>query len=297
MKSIAAWLVCCLVSSVAFAQSEPPSKDADNSDSPFKKKSDKDNAKPNASTKNGKTAKPQPSKPGGKKSPGGSGNPVDPGDASAGTPVPPGEPVNVKINEPHWSVEKIRLAPHAAAKYTRGNVTLAPTEGNTLIEASFRLTALRSDNKAIDRYARVWNNVNRRDLTDRTRAGARLLESRNIALMNAEGRRFPALWSLDEGIRTTIINVQVAPNSQSSQQSSSGGVSPTSPWFDAEQSFMTRIIRPFNQPPTTEYATVFAGLLKTDEAFPVSFLFSVPESADLSSLRLSVDAEIFGLEE
>lgn len=302
--SIAGGFVCFLVCTVAVAQPGPNSESTGKSDllAQNSKPSELENKKPGSAAKKArKDTQPQPSKSTGKKPGAGVESSENAADAS-GTPdgsagTAGGPPGNPKIAEPNWSIHKLRLAPHGAAKYTRNAVTLAPTEGQTLVEASFHLTALRADHKAVDRYSRVWNNVNRKDLLGRAKAGVRLLESRNIALLNAEGRHFPAIWSLDEGIRTTIITANFAPNSQSSQSSSSGNVSPTSHWLDAEQSFLTRTTTRFNQPPLIEYATVFAGLLRTDDDFPVAFLFSIPASMELNSLRLSIDNEIFAIEE
>ena len=303
--SIAGFLICLLAGTVAWAQSDSARKSPGTSDvlEQNSKPSDKGNTKPGQTTKkHGKDTKPKPPKSTGKKTEDSVGVPEgDSGDAP-GTPdgsnnADGGGAANGKAAVPNWSVDKIRLAPHATNKYVRDAVTLEPTEGRVLIEARFQIEAIRSDAKAVERYSRVLTSVDRKTLTRNAKTGARVLESKNIALRDPDGKRYGALWSLQEEIRTNIAHFDIAPNNQSSRHTSSGSVSPTGPWLDAEQSFITRISRPFNQPPVTEYATVFTGILRTDRAFPVTFLFSVPASLDLQSLKLVVDYETFVIDE
>ena len=302
---IAGWLVCVLVSTIAVAQSNPTSQSPAKSDvaTENSKQADQETTKPGQTTKNArKNSKGQPPKSTGKKSVDGIGNSDEPSIAAPGTPdeqkiaVGAANP-KVKIAEPNWSVEWFRVESFASEKYTRDAVTLAPTEGQMLVQAKFEIQAMRPDAKAVDRYLRVWNSADRKELTRQAKTGARVLEAKNVMLRSPDGKRFPAIWNLDEGIRTRIIDVDIAPNRQSTKESYSAKTSPNSPWLDAEQSFMTRISRPFNQPVVTEYATVFTGILRTDEAFPVTFLFSIPTSVDLKSLQLVVDSDAFANEE
>lgn len=297
---IVGWLVCFLIGAVAAAQSDPTPKDPGKSDAPAEKSksSDQEKAKPGQTTKNAvKGSKGQPPKSTGKKGDSSTGNsdglPLD----APGTPDAPKIPdaSNPKVTEPNWSVDRIHVEPHAGAKFARELVTIAPTEGQVLVQAKFEVQAMRPEAKAVDRYLRVWNNADRREITRRAKAGARVLEAKNIMLRSPDGKRFPAIWNLDQGIRIRIIHADIAPNRQSTRESTSGTTNPQGPWIDAEQSFMTRISRPFNQPEVTEYATVFTGILRTDEVAAVNFLFSIPSSVDIASLQLVVDSEVFAI--
>jgi hypothetical protein len=91
--------------------------------------------------------------------------------------------------------------------------------------------------------------------------------------------------------------MEIGPNSQSTLESSSGNNNLASNWLAAEQSFITRITRPFNQSPITEYSTVFAGILRADQSIPMKFLFSVPNSLEMQSLKLMIETETFPIEE
>ena len=303
--SIAGYLVCLLAGTVAWGQSDSTRNGAGTSDVPAQnsKQSDQGNTKPGQSTKNtGKDTKPKPPKLTGKKGGSSVGSPEeDPGDSS-GTPdgsnnVDGGGTAIGNAAAPNWSAKQLHLAPHAAQKFVRDGVNLEPHEGHLLIEATFQLEAKRSDSKAVENYSRLLKSINRKDLTSRAKLGARLLELKNIALRGPDGKRYRALWNVGEGVRTTIARVEVSPNSESTQHSTSGSVSPDGPWLDAERSFITRVVRPNNQPPITDYKTVFAGILRTDQAFPLTFLFSVPASVDLKTLKLVVDSETFSIEE
>jgi hypothetical protein len=296
--SIAGYLVCLLVVTIAWGQSDSTGKVTDAPDGAAQ------NSKPGQSTKKpAKETKPKTSKSASKK--GGSGSLDDEsGDASG----MPDSPINADGSgatsgsaaaaaAPNWSAKRLHLAPHASQKFVNNGVNLEPFEGHQLIEATFHLEAMRSDAKAFENYLRLLKSANRKDLTSRARAGARLLELKNISLRGPDGKRYRALWNIGEGVRTTIARVEVSPNSESTQQSTSGNVSPDGPWLDAERSFITRIVRPNNQPPITDYKTVLAGILRTDQAFPITFLFSVPASVDLKTLKLVVDSETFSIEE
>lgn len=305
---IAGWLVCLLVCTVAVAQSTPSSKGKSEQAAENSKPADKETGKPGQSTKEvrkgttAKNGKGQPTKSTAKSNGTSSGDSddtaADAAGKSAGSKSPEGGgAAKGKATEPNWMVEEISVAPHNDARYVRDAVTLAPTEGQTLVQGRFQITAIRPDTKAVDRYVRIWTSADRKDLARKAKAGARVLEARNIALMGPDGKRYPAIWCLEDGIRTRIVHVDIAPNRQSSRESSSGTTNPNSHWIDAEQSFMTRITRPFNQPEITEYSTVFTGILRTDEAASVAFLFSIPMSVDTASLRLVVDSEVFEIEE
>jgi hypothetical protein len=299
--SIAGCLVCLLAGTVALAQSDSARDGVGKSETPDQnsKPSDQGNSKPGATTKNrGKDTKPKPGKSTAKKSTDGiEKSDGDPGDGS-GTPdgsksANGSGAANGKPVEPNWSVDQISLAPYAGGKYSQNAVTIESTKGQVLIQATFQIEAMRSDAKSVERYLRGLNANDRKEMMRRTKSGARVLDSKKINLRSPDGKEYAALWSLEERVRTTIVHLEVSPNSQSSRQSTSGSVDPAGPWFDAEQMFTTRISRPFNQPPITEYATVFTGILRTDQACPVTFLFSVPESLDLQSLKLVVDSEAF----
>ncbi len=303
--SFAGLLVCLLVGTVSWAQSDSAPKGAGTSDRPTQnsKPSDQGNTKPGQSTKKpAKETKPKPSKSTSKKGAGNVGSLDEaPGDA-AGMPdgsnnADGGGETSINAAAPNWAATHLHLAPHAAQKFARDGVNLEPHEGHLLIEATFHLEAVRADAKAVENYARLLKSVNRKDLTSRARAGARLLELKNIILRGPDGKRYRALWNVGDGVRTTIARYEVSPNSESSQQSSSGNVNPNGPWLDAERSFITRVVRPNNQPPITDYKTTFSGILRTDQAFPLTFLFSVPASVDLKTLKLVVDSEAFSIEE
>ena len=303
--SIAGFLVCLLAGTVAWPQSDSTPKGAGKSEGPAQnsKQSDQENTKPGQSTKKPvKETKPKTSKSTAKKGAGNVGSSgEDPGDAP-GTPdgsnnADGGGTTSGNAGAPNWSAKHLHLAPHAAQKFIRDGVNLEPHEGHALIEATFHLEAMRSDAKAVDNYTRLLKSANRKDLTSRARAGARLLELKNIILRGPDGKRYRALWNVGDGVRTTIARVEVSPNSESTQHSTSGGVSPDGPWIDAERSFITRFVRPNNQQPITDYKTTFSGILKTDQAFPLTFLFSVPASVDLKTLKLVVDSESFAIEE
>ncbi len=303
--SIAGYLVCLLAGTVAWAQADSNRNGAGTSDGPAQnsKQSDQGNTKPGQSTKKPvKETKPKTSIPTAKKGGTNVGSPdEEPGDA-AGMPdgssnADGGGATSGNAAAPNWSAKHLHLAPHAAQKFVQNGVNLEPHEGHQLIEATFHLEAMRADAKAVENYAKLLKSVNRKDLTSRARAGARLLELKNITLRGPDGKRYRALWNVGDGVRTTIARFEVSPNSESSQQSSSGNVNPNGPWLDAERSFITRVVRPNNQQPITDYKTTFSGILRTDQAFPVTFLFSVPASVDLKTLKLVVDSEAFSIEE
>ena len=261
--SIAGFLVCLLIGTAVSAQSDSTPKGAGKSEGPAQnsKQADQENTKPGQTTKKpAKDTKPKPSKSTGKKTGGNVGGPDDePGDAS-GTPdgsinADGGGATNGNAAAPNWSAKHLHLAPHAAQKFSYNGVNLEAHEGHALIEATFHLEAIRSDAKAVDNYMRLLKSANRKELMGRAKLGARFLELKNIALRGPDGKRYRALWNVGEGVRTTISRVEVAPNSESTQHSTSGNVSPDGPWLDAERSFITRVVRPNNQQPIVAYNT------------------------------------------
>jgi hypothetical protein len=176
-----------------FAQSEPAPKDKGRSSS------QSDASKPTGqTTKNArKDLKGQPPKSGRKNDDGGVGNAdddtVDPSGPSGNMNSEREGAANGKVAEHNWSAAGIHVAHHAAAKYSRNGVTIAPTDGQKLVEATFQLAALRSDANVVDRYLKVWTSADRKELTRRAKLGARLLESKNIFLSDPEGKRYQAL--------------------------------------------------------------------------------------------------------
>ncbi len=308
MKSVAAntagYFVCLLAGTVAWAQADSNRNGPGTSNGPAQnsKQSDEGNNKTGQSTKKpAKDSKAKPTKSTGKNGGGNIGRPdEDPGNPSGTGDVSSNEDGSGATRAaaaPNWSAKHLHLAPHAAQRFARDGVSLEPHEGHQLIEATFHLEAIRADAKAVENYSRLLKSANRKDLTSRARAGARLLELKNIVLRGPDGKRYRALWNVGDGVRTTIARYEVAPNHESSQQSSSGSVNPDGPWLDAERSFITRVVRPNNQPPITDYKTTFTGILKTDQALPLTFLFSVPAAVDLKTLMLVVDSEVFSIEE
>ncbi|MEI8018983.1 MAG: hypothetical protein WCH39_12350 [Schlesneria sp.] len=303
--SIGGYLVFLLAGTVVWAQADSNRNGAGASDGPAQnsKPSDQGNTKPGQSTKKPvKDAKPKTSKSTSKKGAGNVGSSDEDAGDAPGTPDGSNNADGVggtsgNAATPNWSAKHLHLAPHAAQKFTRDGVNLEPHEGHLLIEATFHLEAIRADAKAVENYAKLLKSVNRKDLTSRAKAGARLLELKNIILRGPDGKRYRALWNVGDGVRTTIARYEISPNSESSQQSSSGNVNPNGPWLDAERSFITRVVKPNNQQPITDYKTTFSGILRTDQAFPLTFLFSVPASVDLKTLKLVVDSEAFSTEE
>lgn len=204
-------------------------------------------------------------------------------------------PTKGPSGEPNWQVEDITLQPLEAASFTQDKVTINPVAGNTLVRVSFRLTALRSDAKAVDVYSRMWNNIDRRAIQQKTDGGVRVIESRNLALIDGKGARYASLWNPDLGIRTHVYTAEVTPNSTSSSRVSHWNGKPSEIWVDAEQSFITRTVRPANQQPLVEHVTLFSGLLRLQRPVDLSFLFSIPAEADRQTLKLVLDSESFAI--
>lgn len=299
---LAGYLICLVAVSAAFAQSDTTKDAAGKTDSPDpnSKPADPGTTKADPNAKNPfKTVKPKSTtKPTGKKTgaaaktDGSSGDPAMSDDTknADGTAA-----ANGKVAAPNWSVDQIKLAPFAGAKYTKESVNIEPTKGQTLVQATFEIEAIRADGKAYDKYSRSLNANDRKELTRRAQSGIRVLEAKSIALRAPDGKQYFAIWSPVEGVRTTIVNIDIAPNRQSTQTSTSGSLNPNGPWLEAEQSFITRITRPFNQPPVTEYSTMFRGILRAEHAFPMTMLFSVPENLDLQTLKLVVESDSFAI--
>lgn len=200
---------------------------------------------------------------------------------------------NAKPAEPNWQVENITLQTLDAASFTHDKVTINPATGNTLVQVSFRLTALRSDAKAVDVYSRMWNNIDRRAIQLRTDGGVRVIESRNLALVDGKGTRYVSLWNPDVGVRTHVYTAEVTPNSTSTSRVSHWNGKPSEIWVDAEQSYITRTIRPANQQPLVEHVTLFSGLLRLQRPVDLTFLFSIPADTDRQALRLVLDSESY----
>lgn len=198
-------------------------------------------------------------------------------------------------SEPNWQVEDIALQSLDAASFTQDKVTINPATGNTLVRVSFKLTALRSDAKAVDVYSRMWNNIDRRAIQLRTDGGVRVIESRNLALVDGKGTRYVSLWNPDVGVRTHVYTAEVTPNSTSSSRVSHWNGKPSEIWVDAEQSYITRTIRPANQQPVVEHVTLFSGLLRPQRPVDLTFLFSIPADTDRQTLKLVLDSESFAI--
>jgi len=197
--------------------------------------------------------------------------------------------------EPNWQVEDITLQSLDAASFTRDKVTINPVAGNTLVQVSLRLTALRPDAKAVDVYSRMWSNIDRRAIQMRADGGMRVIESRNLALVDARGARYVSLWNPDVGIRTHVYTAEVTPNSTSTSRVSHWNGKPSETWVDAEQSFITRTVRPANQQPLVEHVTLFSGLLRLQRPVDLTFLFSIPTDTDRQTLKLVLDSESFAI--
>lgn len=203
--------------------------------------------------------------------------------------------------EPAWNIEEIVLQSHGGPTFNRDKISLNPAEGYSFVDVRFRVMARRHDPKAIDNYAKVWKNINRKELTQRSRNGARAFDMRHLALVDNAGGRYPALWNLDEAVRYNIYTAEIQPNS--TRQTHQGFWKPNDTsgapmkWLDSEQSFITRTIRPPNRPAIVEQVTYFSGILEVDKAVDVNFLFGIPNAVDRDTLSLVYDSLPFQLKQ
>jgi hypothetical protein len=298
LKTVAAVLLTFLLNASVPAQEKPAALDTDK---PAAAKPDK-TAKPPV-----KTTKPSPAKPADKKTNAGTGNSgTAPADASLpGGPADPALPtpkviaITPPVVEPNWHIDNIVLKPFGTTNFSRDKITLNPVDGHSFVEAGFRLNALRSDAKAVENYAKAWKNVNRKELSQRIGAGARLFEMKNLYLIDSARGRYPAIWNLDEAVRYNVYTAEFAPNSTrtSHQGFWKGNADPAVPikWLDSEQSFLTRTTRPPNRPEIVEWITYFSGILATQNPVDVNFLFSVPNDVDRETLSLVYEGTTFAL--
>lgn len=225
--------------------------------------------------------------------PGAGGAPTS--DSSAGK----NSTVNGVAAEPNWQFEEIALQPYGTTGFTRDKISLNPPEGHSLVEVRFRVTALRPDPKAIDNYAKAWKNVNRKELTQRLKLGARTFEMRHLALTDSAGVRYQAIWNLDEAVRYNVYTAEIQQNSTSQSHQGFWKANNTAntpyKWVDSEQSFLTRTIRPPNRPAIVEQVTYFSGILEVANAVDVNFLFGIPNSVDRESLNLVYESRPYAM--
>jgi hypothetical protein len=201
--------------------------------------------------------------------------------------------------EPNWQFEEIALQPYGTTGFTRDKISLNPPEGHSFVEVRFRVTALRNDPKAIDNYAKAWKNVNRKELTQRSKLGARAFEMRHLALTDSAGVRYQALWNLDEAVRYNVYTAEIQQNSTSQTHQgfwkANNAANTPYKWVDSEQSFLTRTIRPPNRPAIVEQVTYFSGILEVANAVDVNFLFGIPNSVDRESLSLVYESRPYAM--
>jgi hypothetical protein len=201
--------------------------------------------------------------------------------------------------EPNWQFEEIALQPYGTTGFTRDKISLNPPDGHSFVEVRFRVTALRHDPKAIESYAKVWKNVNRKELTQRSKLGARAFEMRHLALTDAAGVRYQAIWNLDEAVRYNVYTAEIQQNStsQTHQGFWKANTATTAPikWLDSEQSFLTKTIRPPNRPAIVEQVTYFSGILEVANPVDVNFLFGIPDSVDRESLSLVYESRPYAM--
>lgn len=193
---------------------------------------------------------------------------------------------------PKWEMADIVVSGYGNA-YSKDQVALSPVPGNTFVQVSFKLTAVRPDTKAIDTYARIWNGIDRRALSKRIGDGARFFDMRNLYLVDPAGNRYPAIWNLDNNVRTNIYSAEITSNSTSTRQTSSWKHVPSDIWIDAEQSFLTRTVRAPNGQVAVEHLTSFSGILWVQRPVTLKFLFSVPPTTDFTGWHLELDSESF----
>lgn len=296
LKIPIAILLVFLLSTSIPAQDKPAATDKEKADPA---KPDK-NAKPPAKTT-------KPAKSGDKKTNAATGNSgVNPTDAVVpGGPADPALPtprviaITPPVVEPNWHIDNIVVRPFGATNFSRDKITLNPVDGHSFVEAGFRLNALRSDAKAVENYAKAWKNANRKELSQRIGAGARLFEMKNLHLIDGARSRYAAIWNLDEAVRYNVYTAEFAPNSTrtSHQGFWKGNADPTVPikWLDSEQSFLTRTTRPPNRPEIVERITYFSGILTTQNPVDVNFLFSIPNDVDRETLSLVYEGTTFAL--